>query len=238
MRVILAGLVAVMLFAQSPTFEAATIKPNKSGENGGGYPGLRNGLYTGRNASMKMMLRSAWDLSESRIFGPDWFDSDRFDVEAKIPPGATQADMMLMFQALLKERFHLELHREMREMPVFDMVVAKGGLKMELSTPEHRFPQPPPNPGGSMNVGAGTMPQIAQRLSGAAGRTVLDKTGLDGVYGFLVIFTPMNATNPPEGAPPDFFTAVEQQLGLKLQPNKEPIEVLVVDHADRTPTDN
>lgn len=89
-----------------------------------------------------------------------------------------------------------------------------------------------------MNVGAGTMPQIAQRLSGAAGRTILDKTNLDGTYGFLVIYTPMNVANPPEGAPPDFFTAVERQLGLKLQPNREPIEVLVVDHADRTPTGN
>jgi len=238
MRTILAGFAAIALFAQSPTFEAATIKPNKSGDGSSGYPGLRSGLYTGKNATMHMMLRSAYDLSESRIFGPDWLDSDRYDVEAKPAPGATQADMMLMFQTLLKERFHLELHREMREMPVFDMVVSKGGLKMSLSTPEHRFPQPPPNPGGSMNVGAGTMPQIAQRLSGAAGRTIIDKTGLDGAYGFMVIYTPMNAANPPEGAPPDFFTAVEQQLGLKLEPNKAPIEVLVVDHADRTPAEN
>ena len=92
-----------------------------------------------------------------------------------------------------------------------------------------------------MNFGAGTMTEIAQRLTGSAGRTVLDKTGLEGRYGFLLIYTPLSAQTPANAdgsGPPDFFTAVEQQLGLKLEPKNEFIEVLVVDHAERTPTEN
>jgi uncharacterized protein (TIGR03435 family) len=145
--------------------------------------------------------------------------------------------MMPMLQTLLQERFHLTAHREMRDLPVFEMIVAKGGLKMKLSTPEQPFPKPPPNPGGSMNMGAGTMSEITQRLSGAAGRPILDKTGVEGRYGFLLIFARPSA-QPQTDGPPDFFTAVEQQMGLKLVAAKAPMEVLVVDRADRVPIEN
>jgi uncharacterized protein (TIGR03435 family) len=232
---------ALPLPAQSPAFEVATVKVNHSGDNSSGFPALRNGTLTGRNVTMRMMLRAAYGLSESRISGPDWLDSDRFDLAGKAAPGVPDSELMPMFQTLLKDRFQLEVHREMREMPVFDMIVAKAGLKMSLSSPEHPFPTPPPNPGGYMNFGAGTLPEIAMRLAGSAGRPILDKTGLEGRYGFLLIYTPVSTQTADEAAasgPPDFFMAVEQQLGLKLEPNKEPLEVLVVDHSQRVPTEN
>jgi uncharacterized protein (TIGR03435 family) len=188
-----------------------------------------------------MLLRAAYNLSENRIIGPDWIDADRFDVVGKPPQGTPNSDVMPMLQTLLKDRFHVVVHSDLRELPVFDMVVAKGGLKMSLSTSENPFPKPPSNPGGAMNFGAGTMTEIAQRLTGSAGRTVLDKTGLEGRYGFLLIYTPLSAQTPANAdgsGPPDFFAAVEQQLGLKLEPKNEFIEVLVVDHAERTPTEN
>jgi uncharacterized protein (TIGR03435 family) len=235
------GTVAAALWAQSPAFDVATVKVNGSGDGITGFPGIRDGMVTARNASLRMLLRAAYDLSENRIIEPDWLDADRFDVTGKSPQGVPNSEMMPMLQTLLKERFHLAFHREMKQMPVFDMVVAKGGLKVTLSDPAHPFPTPPPNPGGAMNLGAGTMPQIAQRLTGAAGRPVLDKTGLEGSYGFLLIYTPLSAQAAGSAAgsgPPDFFTAVEQQMGLKLEPKNELIEVLVVDHADRTPTEN
>ena len=167
------GNVAAALWAQAPAFEVATVKLNRTDGNGGGYPGLRGGLLTGRNCSLRMMLRAAYDLSESRITGPDWLDGDRFDLAGKAPQGVPDTELMPMLQTLLKDRFKVAVHREMKAMPVFDMVVAKGGLKLSLSDPAHPFPTPPPNPGGAMNIGAGTMPQIAQRLTGAAGRPVL-----------------------------------------------------------------
>ena len=235
-------LTAAAAYSQSPAFEVATVKVNPSGDNGAGFPGVRNGILTAKNVSLRMMLRVAYSLDERRIFGPDYLDSTRFDLAGKSPQGVPDSDVDPMLQSLLKERFHLAIHREMRELPVFDMVVAKSGLKMELSTAEKPFPKPPPIFTGNMNVGAGTMPEIAMRLTGAAGRPIVDKTGLEGRYGFLVIYMPLNFRtadgNPPENPPPDYFTAIEQQLGLKLEPAKEPIEVLVVDHVDRVPTEN
>lgn len=194
-------------------------------------------MLAGTNATLHQYLRVAYDLSESRIFGPDWLDTDKYDITGKPPAGSHPAEIPQMLKTLLNERFHLTTHREMRELPVFEMVVAKGGLKMAISTPEQPFPKPSGNPGGAMNAGAGTMAEIAQRLAGAAGRPILDRTGLAGKYGFLLIYARPSDQPTPDG-PPDFFTAVEQQLGLKLEPKKAPIEVLVVDNADRTPTGN
>ncbi len=239
---IFTGAAVAVLCAQQPAFEVATVKLNRSGGGGTDFPGLRDGMVTARNASLRMLLRAAYDLSENRIIGPDWLDTDRFDVAGKPPQGVPDSEMMPMLQTLLKERFHLAVHREMKQMPVFDMVVAKGGLKLSLSDPAHPVPTPPRNnPGGAMNIGAGTMPQIAQALTRAAGRPVLDKTRLEGSYGFLLIYTPISAQSADIAAgsgPPDFFIAVEQQMGLKLEPKNESIEVLVVDHAERTPTEN
>jgi uncharacterized protein (TIGR03435 family) len=151
-----------------------------------------------------------------------------------------------MLQTLMKDRFHIAVHREMKEMPVFEMVVAKGGLKMPVFDPGH--PAPPRGPaGGSMNFaaiatnGVATMPELALRLTVSAGRPILDRTGVAGRYGFFLMYTPVSTQpvdNGPGAGAPDFFTAVEQQLGLRLEPKKESIEVLVVDHAERIPTEN
>ena len=146
-----------------------------------------------------------------------------------------------MLQALLKDRFRISSHREMKEMSVYEMIVAKGGMKM---TPYDatRPPASPPNRnrGGAVIVGSGTMPQLAKMLTGSARRPVLDNTGLDGRYNYLLTFTPFSAQSDilSDSEPPDLFTAVEQQLGLKLEPRKDSIEILVVDHAERAPIGN
>ena len=210
------------LGAIAHAFEVATIKLNRTDGNSAGYPGLRNGLLTARNCSLRMMLRIAYDLSENRIIGPDWLDGDRFDLAGKAPQGVADTELMPMLQTLLKDRFKVAVHREMKEMPVFDMVVAKGGLKISLSDSAHPFPTPPPNPGGAMNVGAGTMPQIAQRLTGAAGRPVLGKTSLEGRYGFMLIYTPLSAQKVDKrGGSTRFLSPWSKQLGLNFNSNRE-----------------
>jgi uncharacterized protein (TIGR03435 family) len=243
---VITGAVGPALQAQSPAFEVATAKVNRTGDNGATSPELRNGTLTARNVSMKMLLRTAYDLSESRITGPDWLDSDRFDVAAKSPQGVPDSELMPMLQALLKDRFHLVAHREMKEMPVFDMVVAKGGLKMSPFDPAHPAPPRGP-PGGSMDFtaistnGVATMSQLALRLTASAGRPVFDKTGVEGRYGFFLMYTPIaaqSANGAPGSGAPDFFTAVQQQLGLRLEPTKASVEILVVAAADRVPTEN
>lgn len=243
---VLAGTAISVTCAQSPAFEVASVKINRSGDRGLARPDLKNGTLTARNVSMRMLLRAAYDLSESRITGPDWLDSDRYDLVAKSPQGVPDSEMMLMLQTLLKDRFHVAVHPETKEMPVFDMVVAKGGLKMPPFDPAH--PAPPRGPaGGAMDFsaissdGVVTMSQLALRFAVSAGRPVLDKTGVEGRYGYFLMYTPVPAQSADGRAgsgAPDFFTAVEQELGLKLEPKKESIEVLIVDHAERIPTEN
>jgi uncharacterized protein (TIGR03435 family) len=140
---VITGAAGPALRAQSPAFEVASVKINSTSDNGMSSPDFRNGTFTARNVSMRRLLRTAYELSDLQITGPDWLDSDRYDLAAKSPQGAPDTELMPMLQALLKERFHLAVHREMKEMPVFDMVVAKGGLKIWLFDPAHPVPKPP-----------------------------------------------------------------------------------------------
>ena len=151
-----------------------------------------------------------------------------------------------MLRTLLKERFHLVAHTENREVPTYDLVVAKGGVKMlEHGTPAADGPQPERKkyPGvknvGSMG-GTLTTAQIAYYLSGPAGRPVVDKTGLAGRWDYFISYMPTLPTDgdAAEVGPPDLFTAVQEGMGLKLQPSKAEMSVVVVEHMDRMPTEN
>lgn len=125
-------------------------------------------------------------------------------------------------------------------MPVYDMVVANSGVKILPFDGSH-FPTVPPNRGGSMIIGALTMEGLARRITIAAGRLVIDKTNLPGRYAMTLTFRSMSLRTADIGADapvPDLFTAIQEQLGLKLQPNRNDVIVLIVDHADRTPSEN
>jgi uncharacterized protein (TIGR03435 family) len=238
---ILVGVSGPWLLAQSPQFEVATIKANQTGSGGSNFPRLKNGTLNAENVSLLMLLQAAYDLSAVRIVGPNWLNSDRYDVAGKSPQGVSDSELMPMLQELLRDRFRVSGHREMKEMPVYEMIVGKDGLKMSAFDPAHPLISPPNrNGGGAMIVGSGTMPQLARMMSGPAGRPVLDKTGLSGRYNYILSFTPLSAQadESASDSSPDLFTAVQQQLGLKLESKKEPIEILVIDHAERAPIGN
>jgi uncharacterized protein (TIGR03435 family) len=240
MRMWLVILAVAVLRAQSPEFEVATVKVNRTGSGRSNFPRLINSTLTAENVSLLMLLQAAYDLSASRITGPGWLESDRFDVAGKAPPGVPDSELMPMLQALLKDRFRLAVHRERKDMPVYEMTVAKGGLKMLPFDPA-RPPVSPRNRGGAVIIGTGTLRELAKMISEPAGRPVLDKTGLDGRYTYVLTFMPLSASAPEsvsDSAPPDIFVAVQQQLGLKLEPRKDPVEVLVIDHAERVPSEN
>jgi len=228
------------LRAQSQSFEVATVKPNRSGDGSSNYPQLANGRLTAENATLKMILQAAYGVTSLQIIGPDWLNSDRFDLAAKSPEGVPDSNLMPMLQALLKDRFQLTAHRENREMPVYDLLVATGGLKISLFDPAHIPPAPPRNGAAAMIIGPMTMAQFANTLTSAAGRPVVNKTGLEGRYFCAVTFSPLaaRATGTAGADGPDIFAAVQEQLGLKLEARKEPIEVLVVDRAERVPREN
>jgi uncharacterized protein (TIGR03435 family) len=186
------------------------------------------------------MIQVAYDLSADRILGPNWLADDHYDLAAKSPAGVPDSALMPMLQAMLAERFRLSCHRESKEMALYEMTVAKEGLKMSLFDPAHP-PTPPRVRGGALIMGTGTMPQFAKMIARSAGRPVIDKTGLDGRYTYVLSFTPLAAQSPDQAAdagPPDIFSALQLQLGLKLEGKKGPVEFLVIDHVERTPVEN
>jgi bla regulator protein blaR1 len=239
-------------------FEVASIKKNTEGKgvSFGPMPGGR--LIAVNNPAMNFIV-NAFDVRPYQIVGaPDWTRTDRYDMEAKTEGNATSAQMMPMLRALLEDRFKLKVHRETREMPVFILTLTKNGLKVPLSTAACRtfnpnVPPPPPNadgtpirwcnnlltgtPDGNMrwraqNVG---MAGVSGALSSALGRAVIDKTGFTGTIDVDVVFSRDGVSG--DDSPPVLSTVLQDQLGLKIESGKGPVEVLVIDHVER-PSEN
>ena len=184
-------------------------------------------------------MQWAYGIPEKQILdGPAWLASTRFDIQAEADIGDKMKSLTSeqgnelkrrMVQSLLAERFQLKLHSETRILPSYDLVLMKGGLKL----------QPSESSGKSIGVGRTHfngqglgMTSIAEELSKIAGRVVVDKTGLTGRYDFRLLWS---ADDVPatDSDSPTLFTAIQEQLGLKLESAKEPVPVLIVDHVDR-----
>jgi uncharacterized protein (TIGR03435 family) len=226
----------------APAFEVATIKPTGPSPDGHTHinypPGDR---FSASNITLLALMQWAYGMPEKQILdGPSWLGSARFDISAKAD-GGDQGDRFKgltgeqdrdlkrrMVQALLADRFRLKLHQETRALAAYDLVVAKGGLKM----------QPSKSNGRSYGVGRThfngeglTMTNIAEELSLITGRVVVDKTNLADRYDIKLEWTADDAPATDNSAP-SLFTAIQEQLGLKLESAKEPVPVLVVDHVE------
>jgi uncharacterized protein (TIGR03435 family) len=309
--------------ADGPTFEVASIKATAPQEMGrmmvrmGGSPGRIDWV----NVSLRDMIRTAYDVKDYQVVGPDWMNTARFDVDAKYPPDTPAATRNLMMQALLAERFGVKIHKESKEVQVYNLVVGKNGPKLkkaEENPTAMRFdghgggpaisdrrvdapaggpsagganvsgplgasraaavagaPGGPggPRPGGGMIMmrmegpgklvltGKGmTLQGLTDMLARQVGKPVFNQTAIEGMYDIDLEFKPeaggmvgmrMAVAGPPHGggggadgpAPdaveaPSIFTAVQDQLGLRLESKKGPIETIVVDQANKTPTEN
>jgi uncharacterized protein (TIGR03435 family) len=240
----------VIAQAASPAYDVMTIKPSDPGSPGTSY-GAPGDRFFARNLSLKMLLQYAYDINEDSIVGiPSQLDSKRFDIDAKIVEPDLDAlkklsgkQGRLMLLSLLTERFQLKTHMETRLGPVYELVVAKGGPKFKPSadqTSRANGNLGTSSNGKSSKITANCMPiaSLAKVLTDQLHRPVIDKTGLDGNYDLTLQWTPDGApVSTDDNAPPSIYTAVQEQLGLKLQPAKAPVEVLVVDHA-AMPTEN
>ena len=301
--------------AESPTFEVASVKPAEPQPEGmmrvrmSGGPGTPDpGQLTYTNVSLKNVLTNAYDVKEYQINGPNWLDGERFDIVAKIPQGTTKEQFKLMLQNLLAERFKLALHHETKELPIYALVVGKGGPKLkeaveeDAAAPQGAAAPPPPPPGRDeagpvrLKMDADGMPQLPSgmgrngvimmtiygsgglrtrmvckgqpvsallaTLSSQLGRPVVDATGLKAKYDITLDYAPdglkgtaiMMPPPPPQhdGAPggggpmasapdaggPTIFTALQEQLGLKLEQRKGPVDLLVIDRMEKVPTEN
>jgi uncharacterized protein (TIGR03435 family) len=204
-----------------------------------------------QNYSLKMLLQYAYDLNEDSIVGiPSQLDSKRFDIKAKISDPDLDAlkkqspeQERLMILPLLTERFQLKTHMETRTGSIYELVVAKGGPKLKPATDEASRTGVGMSinwTGNNSKLTANSQPMasLAKALSGQLHRSVIDKTGLTGNYDLTLQWTPDGApVSTDADSAPSIYTAVQEQLGLKLQPAKAPVEVLVVDHA-AMPTEN
>lgn len=215
-----------------PRFEVASVKPATVGRPGGGLA-TGHGRLTVANETLKRCIMGAYGLGPNQIAGgPDWLESDRFEIVAKSEHDEDgDRALMLMLRTLLAERFKLSTHFETRNVPALVLEVAKKGPKLEKAEAGQARTQ---NGRGLIDARSITMSRFAEVLSRQMDLPVVDRTGLEGAFNLKLEWTPANAK--PDGGP-SVFTALQEQLGLRLDSRKMPIEILVIDHAEK-PSEN
>ena len=308
----LATLVAALSsLAHAQTFDVATVKPAAPLVPNGrgmifmspptGGPGSKDpGRIHYPNMTLKGFLMSAYNVKSYQISGPAWINTERYDLDATMPPDTTKEQFRVMFQNLLAERFGVKIHHESKELPMYSLILAKKTPKMKESVSSTAPPDDPPPgspqmPNGPPKIGPdgfpimpaqmasrpgirqmmmpgrarlegkeATMEDLASRLTNMLDKPVTDATGLTAKYDFILTYSPeglsspMGGPMPPVGAvgrgpsdggsgpsgssesetPPDLFTAIQADLGLKLDAKKGSVDLIVVDHAERTPIAN
>jgi uncharacterized protein (TIGR03435 family) len=211
------------------------------------------------NVTAKALIATAYNIKGDQISGgPDWAGSAGFDIQAKVtsfdPPNShqlTKDQRSQMLQSLLADRFKLAIHYETKEAPVYKLTIAKGGPKLHEAKPGDTYPNGPKGPDGISHAGmimfsgpgqftAQAVPtsNIADFLAPTLHQHVIDKTGLTGKYDFTLQFTPDNIpADSPNAGGPSIFTALQEQLGLKLESSKDPVKTIVIDHIE-LPSEN
>jgi uncharacterized protein (TIGR03435 family) len=250
MRKMLVLCAAVLCAGLAQEFEVVSVKPNNSG-SGSSHSHSDRGMLTASNLSLRSMIVRAYGLKDYQVEAPEWLSTARFDVAAKFPESLPQdrekynEALGAMMEKMLVERFKLAVHRTEKNFSVYALVVAKKGIKFK------EVPDTGSNSNSNDTHFEGTpvsMARFAEFLSRQIGVPVLDMTGLKGAYEVKLDWVreprtaadvkgdvPMAVDGPPGTNIP---TALQDQLGLRLEARKAPIEVLVVDHAERVPTEN
>jgi uncharacterized protein (TIGR03435 family) len=269
--------IAVSAFGQpaapEPRFDVASVKPSAPGQPGTFIRTAPGGRLNINNMPLKEMIVMAWRIQPFQISGgPAWMDSAHYDISAKPEDAAKRSDVPFMLQALLEDRFQLKFHRETKELSVYALVLSNKDGKLGpglTQTKEGSCTQmdptklpPAPEPGKLPMLGCGGMsmgPSIVKgagipianlipMLSRILGRTVLDKTQLNGNFDISMQWTPDESQAPqfqPDGPKPPpsdatgptIFTALQEQLGLKLESQKGPVDMFVIDHVEK-PSEN
>lgn len=244
---LLAALLLVAQLTPGPQFEVASVKANLVG--GGTTRRIEQQSLTYLNVTLGEFIMMAYDVKRYQLAGDDWVISNgspnRYDIVGKASAPATESELRGMLAPLLAERFHLKVHRETRVLPVYVLAQAKGGAKVKEGDGGQQYVSP--EPGGGFKFQNYPMSALVSMLSlmRSVSRPVIDQTGLPGRYTFTANLQDFGAGANAEDlkravAESDItvFGALEQQLGLKLTADRQPIDLLVVDHADRVPTDD
>jgi len=230
------ALFAIAIAAQAQSFEVASVKlvpRDAAGLTSISPPGSVR--FTATNASLDVLISLAFGVDSDRISGmPGWLDSEHYNVNAKPEgdKGLSYEQLRPLLQQLLAQRFHLAVHRETRDVQGYALVVAKNGPKLQAGKGSSPHAYILPNGLQAQNMSIAT---LAGMLARPAGRPVADQTGIQGNYDITLKYAPEGTA---ESSLPSVFTAVQEQLGLKLVPQKVPVEIVVIDHVERVPTEN
>jgi uncharacterized protein (TIGR03435 family) len=229
-----ACLIAGAALAQQtgPSFDVATVKPAAPNQPGYGIS-FGRGLVKLNNVTLRAAALYAYDLHDYQLSGgPKWAASDAFDIVGKAESPETKPEALrAMLQALLAERFQLKMSKETKPLPAYALVIAKGGLKLEKSTKGGGTSMG----GARMTADGRPMKDIANLIASKLGRPVIDQTGAEGQFTLKMHFAPDNA--PPDSGEPSFFTALQEQCGLKLETTTAPGDVYLIERAEK-PSEN
>ena len=245
-----------------PTFEVAAVKREAGIVSGMTFAARPGGTLTVINNELTNVIDNAYGIRRYQLIGgPDWINSDRYNIQAKASGDVRRDELMLMLRSLLDDRFKLRVHRETRAMPIYVMTTTKGGLKVPpardgscMAFNPRNPPRPSPGqPGtplcGNNHITQNTwnatsigMPDAAAALVGVLGRNVVDKTGVSGKFDIHLQWTPDRApagadSVAAEASAVSLFTALEEQLGLKVESSRGLVDVLVIDHVERPDDD-
>jgi uncharacterized protein (TIGR03435 family) len=229
---------SVLPAVAQPAFEVASIKPSAANDNHSGSHS-NNGRITLDNLSVKQIILNAYGIQNHQFSGPDWLEGDRYNINAKADEKVEYKQLMAMLQTLLAERFKLKVHHESKMVSGYALVVAKSGLKVK----------PVEGEGSSMNTNNTKLTathvnpeRVARYVAGLLGQPVVDQTEVKDSFTFVLEYAdprPGREEKSETGATlPTIFTALNETLGLKLEPRKVPIDFVVVDHVEKPTIDN
>jgi uncharacterized protein (TIGR03435 family) len=222
----------------APAFDAVSIKPSPPY-----MPGMATGvrldgrMFRSSGIPLRNLIYSAFGVPSWALSGgPGWLDTDAFDITATIPSGTPVSRINEMVQTLLAERFQLKVHKETRDFPVYALVVSKDGSRLQASV-DGKFTVN--STGGHLELQHASIPVFIQYLGGAhaADRPVIDRTGLSGYFDFVLNWSPESVQTNSSDIGASIFTAIQEQLGLRLEPRKAPSEFIVIDGVER-PSEN
>jgi uncharacterized protein (TIGR03435 family) len=227
--------------AQSPSFEVASIRVDRSGVNSSNWHDQKSRM-TATNVSLRRLIAFAYQVHDFQVAGPDWLRSDRFDIQAEAPEWAEKDKRPIIMRNLLVERFNLVVHVASKQLPTYALTLAKQGPK--LQSVDQGGASGVTSTRGSLILQRASMQEIVDSLSRIVDRPVIDKTGLAGGFNGGLHWTPVDqdADSAAAGSAPDngpsLFTAIQEQFGLKLVPQKALIRMLVIDRVEKIPTEN
>jgi uncharacterized protein (TIGR03435 family) len=238
-----------------PQFDVISVKPGKDNKTRVQF--TPDGMRGTEVTAQFLLFEGFGGINQNQVIGePSWSTADGFDIEAKVAAVdlPTLAKMTFeqrrtMFQQILADRFNLVAHHETRELPIYQLTIGKNGSRLKESSPDDPASATAPRKGmmfgrGKVTATGGSLSMFITALSRQLGRTIVDKTGLTGNYDFTLEWTPEGAAPlpaggspsgaaPPDQSGPDIFTAIQEQLGLKLESTKGPVDVIVIDHIEK-----